>query len=119
MESVPSERRPRTVAVSSNVGSLPIVASNDDFDWLGELLCKGVDDGLVSEDSDDVVVVGEFSPEVKSRKRKLEDNGSDDECLVLDGDPEKLASVRGNEGNDGGSESDDLLVVGETGQVLS
>ncbi|KAM7496159.1 hypothetical protein LguiA_020573 [Lonicera macranthoides] len=37
----------------------------------------------------------------------------DDECVILDGDPDKPVDIK----NNGINESDDLLVVGENGQV--
>ncbi|KAI4378587.1 hypothetical protein MLD38_016047 [Melastoma candidum] len=118
MGSGPGENRPLDTGVGSKEGSLPlIVVSNNDLDWLGELLGQGVDCSLVSGDSSDVVVVGESCGPVESRKRKMGDSGSDDDCLVLDGDPEKLVSVPCNQGNGDESEVEDLVVVGETGQV--
>ncbi|KAI4341788.1 hypothetical protein MLD38_026471 [Melastoma candidum] len=134
MECDQADDRPPVVVVdiSSDEGSPPIVGSNDDFDWLGELLYEDAVKGLAAaqqqqeDDDDDVVVIGESCPLDKSRKRKLESSGDrdraaaddDDECLVLDGDPDKsIPAVEGNKGSDDGSDSEDLFVVGEKGQV--
>ncbi|KAM1212427.1 hypothetical protein ACFX2G_004056 [Malus domestica] len=84
----------------------------DNFDWVSELL-ESVDKGTDVDDSDDVVVISEINskPRQKSSKRTVADD--DDDCVVLDGDPDKPVSVV----EDSGSGSDELLVVGETGQV--
>ncbi|TQD87464.1 hypothetical protein C1H46_026976 [Malus baccata] len=84
----------------------------DNFDWVSELL-ESVDKVTDDDDSDDVVVISEVNskPRQKSSKRTVADD--DDDCVVLDGDPDKPVSVV----EDSGSGSDELLVVGETGQV--
>ncbi|CAA3024329.1 Hypothetical predicted protein [Olea europaea subsp. europaea] len=95
----------------------------EDHDWLSELLDE-VDRG--SDDSDDVVLVDEVV--VKPKKSRLKSSNSsemvncngcydddDDECVILDGDPDKPLAVENGKVDD--EDSDDLLVVGEKGQV--
>ncbi|KAM1349953.1 hypothetical protein PS2_003955 [Malus domestica] len=84
----------------------------DNFDCVSELL-ESVDKVTDDDDSDDVVLISEVNskPSQKSSKRTVADD--DDDCVVLDGDPDKPVSVV----EDSGSGSDELLVVGETGQV--
>ncbi|KAF7818485.1 uncharacterized protein G2W53_023940 [Senna tora] len=84
-----------------------------DYEWIREIL--GVSDKRL-DDSDEVVVVREVhQTERKSKSSKTAPAASDldDDCVVLDGDPEKqVTSV-----NESVTESDELLIVGETGQV--
>ena len=85
----------------------------DDYEWLSDLL-REVD--KVTDDSDDVVVVGEVNPTQKSKFSKStakEDDDDDDDCVVLDGDPDNAVPTV----NDSENGSDDLLIVGEKGQV--
>lgn len=94
------------------------------FDWVDELLDRAVARRVEVEESDDVFVVDKFSlPTVKKRRlnpeplglRKREDE-DDDECLVLEADPDKPV-LAAEDKNSGGDEEDDLLVVAEKGQV--
>lgn len=96
-------------------GRLPV-------DWVDELLDREV--GRRMEESDDVWVLDGFSfPVVKRRwtnpeplsLRKCE-NDDDDECLVLEVDPDKPVVVA-DEKVSGGFEEDDLFIVAEKGQV--
>ncbi|KAH7863017.1 hypothetical protein Vadar_012234 [Vaccinium darrowii] len=73
---------------------------DDDFDWVSEILEEAERKRI--DDSDDVVGVLNSS---------LDDD--DDDCVVLDGDPEEPHVIE----NNAGGESDDLLVVGEKGQI--
>ncbi|KAL2540704.1 Uncharacterized protein Adt_01682 [Abeliophyllum distichum] len=93
----------------------------EDHDWLSELLNE-VNSG--TDDSDDVVFVDEVV--VNPKKARLNSSNSsvktvnyngddDDECVILDGDPDKPVAVENSEVDD--EDSDDLLVVGEKGQV--
>lgn len=94
----------------------------DSFDWIADLVDRA--DGSV-EEVDDVVVVDEFTsaPPAKQKKnseslrpgRVAAGDESDDDCLVLDSDPDNPVSVVDKD--DGGDGSDDLLIVGEKGQV--
>ncbi|KAJ4728352.1 RPM1 interacting protein 13 [Melia azedarach] len=80
------------------------VAEGDDLSWLTKLLYDDV------EDSDEVVVVGE----TKSKSAKPTANSDDeDDCIVLDGDPDKPVAVD----EDQEAEGDDLVVVGQKGQI--
>ncbi|KAJ8749069.1 hypothetical protein K2173_013676 [Erythroxylum novogranatense] len=85
----------------------------DDLFWLRELL-ETVDPK--SDDSDDVVIVGEYNPpKPKSKPKSLKavNFSTDDDCVVLDRDPDiPVATV-----NDADSDGDDLLIVGQKGQV--
>uniref|UniRef100_A0A7N0T7D0 Uncharacterized protein n=1 Tax=Kalanchoe fedtschenkoi TaxID=63787 RepID=A0A7N0T7D0_KALFE len=93
--------------------------------WLCDQLFNDADD-----DSDDVVVVGEVFNSKQGVKRSsspVAENGNDDEnkvqegdegdddddCVILDGDPDKMVSVEDDQDNG----SDELVVVGEKGQV--
>lgn len=88
---------------------------SDDYDWITELLGEG-GDGRSKDDSDDVVVVGEVIMNPKQNLKALTNaNDDDDDCVVLEEDPDKPVEVE----NDRGDDSDDLLVVSEKGQVLS
>lgn len=88
----------------------------DGYDWISEFF------GRESEDSDDVELVGEVvlnpKPRPKSssvaEKQKDFDDDDDDECVILDGDPDKPVVIE----KDNASDSDDLLIVGEKGQVF-
>lgn len=96
-------------------------ACKSNYDFISKIL--GCVDHVVARQSDDLMVLDEFSsaPVIKERNSsstRLADpptGGSDDDCLVLESDPHKLVSVT-NEKADG-DESEELLVVGETGQV--
>ncbi|KAE9619406.1 hypothetical protein Lal_00047861 [Lupinus albus] len=93
-------------------------ATKTDFDWIKEFLDMSGDEN--SDDSDDVVIVGEKKPELKLKSLSTpapkvldDDSDDDDDCVVLDCDPEKgVTSV-----NEDSTGSDELLVVGEKGQI--
>lgn len=99
-------------------------SGEDDCDWIQELL-KEVDRQTNTEDSnesDDVVLVSEVvvSPKLKLKNcdaglKELDEEEDDDDCVVLDGDPDKPEAVENSQMVD---ESDELQVVAETGQVL-
>ena len=94
----------------------------DSFDWVDDLVDRT--DGRV-EEVDDVVVVDEFSSPPPPKQKKNSEllrpgtvaagDESDDDCLVLDSDPDHPVSVIDKD--DGEDGSDDLLIVGEKGQV--
>ncbi|MED6221852.1 hypothetical protein PIB30_058703 [Stylosanthes scabra] len=70
----------------------------------------------VEEESDqDHVVVNAPTPSVKG----MQDDNDDDDCVILDGDPERdvTTSMVEEEPTTAASESDELLLVGEKGQV--
>ncbi|KAE9463746.1 hypothetical protein C3L33_04285, partial [Rhododendron williamsianum] len=84
---------PLVVDISSDEGG-----DDDDCDWISELLEE------VERRGGD----GLLNPKERSTAE-----GLDDDCVVLDGDPEKVDVVEGN----ATGESDDLLVVGVKGQL--
>ncbi|CAH1431886.1 unnamed protein product [Lactuca virosa] len=108
-----------------------ITVGFDDNNWIAELLDEvnggdcgaGYHDG--SDDSDEVVLVSEVLPSRRPRKKPTSKSSSlielDDECVVLDHDPGKPKEVRNEDpiarSENGDDDSDDLLVVSETGQV--
>ncbi|URD79994.1 hypothetical protein MUK42_02178 [Musa troglodytarum] len=82
-------------------------------------------DGRRQEESDDVVIVDEFSASSAAKRPKKDsgllapDKGSgfdDDDCVVLDSDPDKPVSVVDDKGGEIGDRGDDLLIVAEKGQ---
>lgn len=81
------------------------------YDWISELMDSI--DNQNDDDSDDVVVIGEVNIKPKTKSSKPTVTDVDDDCVLLDGDPDKPVSVV----DDSGSNSDELLVVGEKGQV--
>lgn len=88
---------------------------DDDHDWLTELL-QTVDKEIAS--SDEVIVVGEYNPpkpKSKSKSSKPVKDVEDDDCVVLDGDPDEQVDVVDDTASDG----DDVLVVGQKGQVCN
>jgi hypothetical protein len=80
------------------------------FDWMSELF-----DGVDENNSDEVVVVREVN-NARRKSKSLDSTArdADDDCVVLDGDPDNQVSVE----NEVSSGSDELLVVGEKGQVI-
>ena len=72
-----------------------IADGGDDHDWLAELLDE-VNKGNFGDDTDEVVVVSEVSPSEKTgKKSKLKSSllDLDDDCVILDKDPEKPVEV--------------------------
>lgn len=105
------------------MGTEPVIfeiSSDEDEDWLSDLLDRVNEE---SDSFDDVVVVDEkvaCAPAIQKHKF-LPSNGmkgsgsdSDDDCLILDGDPDKPITAVDDTGNG----TDDLLIVGEKGQVF-
>ncbi|KAG6662860.1 uncharacterized protein LOC122305409 isoform X3 [Carya illinoinensis] len=93
--------------------SEPQGGEGDDFDWISKLL-DGADDKEPGDDSDDVVVLGEsINPNRKSKSSKSAAGDTDDDCVILEGDPENPVSVV----DDAVGGSDELHVVGEKGQI--
>lgn len=90
----------------------------DGYDWLSEFLERD------SEDSDEVELVGEVVLNPKPRPNKssgvvekpwVKDfDDDDDECVILDGDPDKPVVIE----KDTACDEDDLFIVGEKGQVF-
>lgn len=90
---------------------------SDDYDWITELLGEG--DERSKDDSDDVVVVREVITNPKQNLKSLPkpaviNDDDDDDCVVLEEDPDKPVQVENDRADD---DSDDLLVVGQKGQI--
>ncbi|KAE8701956.1 RPM1 interacting protein 13, putative isoform 2 [Hibiscus syriacus] len=89
-------------------------SKGDDYDWFSEVL-KTVNKGF--DDSDEVVLIGEVNLNKKSKSRNTSVrenvNVEDDDCIILEDDPETVVS----DVNDNHEDSDELLVVGQKGQV--
>ncbi|KAG8370846.1 hypothetical protein BUALT_Bualt13G0025800 [Buddleja alternifolia] len=92
----------------------------EDHNWLSEIL--GEVDRNKNDDSDEVEIVSEVFADSKKSKfesrkdsAKIVDDEGDD-CVVLDGDPEKpLVAVGSGRADD--DDSDDLEIIGEKGEV--
>ncbi|KAJ9543324.1 hypothetical protein OSB04_023031 [Centaurea solstitialis] len=106
-----------------------VADGGDDHNWLSELLDEvskeekkydgGGGGGGGGGDDDEVVVVSEVSPAKKS-KSKSKSCGVidlDDDCVVLDDDPDKPVEVRNSDRSNVDDDSDDICVVSEKGQV--
>ncbi|XP_062079544.1 uncharacterized protein LOC133783997 [Humulus lupulus] len=81
----------------------------DDYDWLAKFFETG--DKGSDNDSDDVVVVSETKPKSRSKSSKPTVRDADDDCVILDSDPDKPIV------DDAGSDSDELSIVGEKGPI--
>lgn len=106
------------------------LSSDEDVGW-GQNLGDGdrVEDcgwiqDFFNDDSDDVVVVSEVVVKPKDKKLKNYNNGyvkdfvdDDNDCVILDADPDKAVKGQMIQNDAGQSDSDELVVVGETGQV--
>ncbi|GER24977.1 28 kDa ribonucleoprotein [Striga asiatica] len=105
----------------------------DDCEWLSEILCE-VGGNNKGDDSDDIVLIGETfqNPTKKSRWDPLRPCGKfaggaddDDDCVVLEGDPDKPVAVtapaqtaNGVKGvGDDDVDGDDVEIVAEKGEV--
>ncbi|KAL3531177.1 hypothetical protein ACH5RR_010499 [Cinchona calisaya] len=85
--------------------------------------CGGGGGGGQDDSDDDVMVVDEIiaKPKLKVTKSLVKSVNNvevfdDDECVILDGDPDKSVQVKNDRG-EGGDDSDELLVISEKGQV--
>lgn len=92
----------------------PKFSGSDDYEWLQMLLQE--EDMMKTESpafgfSDEVVLVKQVK--AKSKNSDMVD-ADDDDCVILDGDPDKAVSL-----DDGAADgvSDDVHIVGEKGQV--
>lgn len=92
--------------------SEPQGGGGDDFDWISEFL-NGADDKEPGDDSDEVFVVDITNTIRKSNSSKSTVGDTDDDCLVLEGDPNNTLAVV----DDAVGGSDELHIVGEKGQV--
>lgn len=86
--------------------------SSTDYEWM-----KGINGFLEMghEEEGEVALLGKAEHESKILKEGG-DGDDDDDCVILEGDPEKLATSVNDSAT--GSDSDELFVVGEKGQVL-
>ncbi|XP_042490354.1 uncharacterized protein LOC122070296 [Macadamia integrifolia] len=85
--------------------------SDDNLDWISELLDP---DGGETEDSDDVVFMGEIQiSKPTDRVKPVSGDVFDDDCTILETDPDNPVAVE----NDSADGSDELLIVGEKGQL--
>ncbi|KAL5223886.1 hypothetical protein ABZP36_010525 [Zizania latifolia] len=67
---------------------------------------------------DDLEVMGELSaPAVPQNKTKPAGDEEDDDCVVLDGDPDDVVTVVEEKGREGDGSSDELQIVAEKGPV--
>lgn len=93
-------------------------SKNTDLEWIEELLFNSGNESDSDGDSDVVFLHENKPPELKSKSStlpvKVVDDGDDDDCLVLEGDPENCVTSVDDEDATG---SDELVVVGEKGQV--
>ncbi|XP_065873507.1 RPM1 interacting protein 13 isoform X2 [Euphorbia lathyris] len=93
---------------------------DDDHEWLTELL-QTVGRETADSDGDDVVVLSEYVPpkpksKSKSKPSRVVKDLDDDDCVVLEGDPDKAVNVADDAADDA-DDADDVLVVGQTGQI--
>ncbi|KAF5726984.1 hypothetical protein HS088_TW22G00670 [Tripterygium wilfordii] len=93
-----------------------IKCGDDDYMWLKKIL-EAV--GKKTDESDEVFVLGEYNPKSQSQSQtvkaaNIEDD--DDDCIVLDGDPDKISRA-GEEVNQCDGDSDEVIVIGEKGQI--
>ncbi|KAL2488036.1 uncharacterized protein Fot_41417 [Forsythia ovata] len=89
----------------------------EDNDWLSKLLDE-VERNV--NDSDDAVFVRDSISKPKesnlpSKPKTKNADCEDADCVILDGDPDKLLAVE--DGRVNNDDSDDLVVIGEKGQV--
>nr|XP_043622027.1 uncharacterized protein LOC122593659 isoform X2 [Erigeron canadensis] len=109
--------------------------TDDDHNWIADILNEvnqndcGFDDN--DNDSDEVVVVSEVLPSKKKKNLSVKSSSLvdfDDDCMVLDHDPDKPLESRNDSTKNRDKESekvvdendddeDDLVVVSEKGQV--
>lgn len=115
------------------------LGSIDPVGWTADLF--DVDDDATGEDFDDLMVMSEISaPPVLQQTARPDDlvfmselsktalqkkanaNGvcdeDDDDCVVLDGDPDKAVTVADEEGSVRDGSSDELQIVAEKGPVF-
>jgi hypothetical protein len=108
------------VEISSDEEDVPMARKPID-DWLGKLLNDEADEINV-DDFSDLMVMGELSaPPVPPQKMAKPGGCADDDdedCVVLDGDPDKAITVREEKGDGGDSSSDELQIVGGKGPVF-
>ncbi|CAL4917086.1 unnamed protein product [Urochloa decumbens] len=111
----------------------------DPVEWTADLF--DVDDDATGDDLDDLMIMSEISaPPLLQRTAKPDDlvvmselpslpmpqkkanadvgcDGDDDDCVVLDGDPDKAVTVADEEGSAGDGSGDELQIVAEKGEI--
>ncbi|XP_062205362.1 RPM1 interacting protein 13-like [Phragmites australis] len=111
----------------------------DPLGWASDLF--DVDDDAIGDDFDDLMIMSELSsPPVLQKTTKPDDllimsewssplvlqnktkpdggrDEDDDDCVVLDGDPDKVVTVAEEDGSEGDGSSDELQIVAEKGQI--
>ncbi|KAL6660311.1 hypothetical protein ACP70R_002433 [Stipagrostis hirtigluma subsp. patula] len=107
-------------------------SSEDALDWASKLLAEdcdavgeGLDDsGAIQEllaslmDATEVVVDGkERLVDGKRSVRDADDDGDDDDCVILDGDPDRVVAVAKQEGSRRDASEDELQIVAEKGEL--
>lgn len=103
------------VEISSDEEDVPMPRKPLDG-WVGKLLSE---DEPNVDDFCDLMVMGEFSPHKKANPGGGDASGEDDDdCVVLDGDPDKAVTIGEDKGSVGDSSSDELQIVGEKGPVF-
>ncbi|KAK9069011.1 hypothetical protein SSX86_013127 [Deinandra increscens subsp. villosa] len=114
---------------NDHVRGVPDDGDGDDCNWFAELFGEAKEN--YGDDSEAVVVVSESEKPVKNSnsksksklklKVKLKSKSSvvdvDDDCVVLDKDPNAPVQVRNDDSGNGDDDSDEIVVVGEKGQV--
>ncbi|CAM0956870.1 unnamed protein product [Alopecurus aequalis] len=106
------------VEISSDEEDVPMARKPLD-DWLGKFFSDDVDEAN-GDDFSDLMVMGELStPPVPPQKMAKPDacDEDDDDCVVLDGDPDKVITLGDEKRGMGDSSSDELQIVGEKGPV--
>ncbi|KAK1426749.1 hypothetical protein QVD17_15428 [Tagetes erecta] len=99
----------------------PVSDGGDDYNWFAELFGE-VNKESDGGDDDEVVVVVSDQKDVKKMKVKSVVAELDDDCVVLDGDPNELVEVKSDklandDDDDDDDDGDEIVVVGEKGQV--
>ena len=95
--------------ISSDEEESGVTEPKGDYGWINAFLGITGEEQPDHDSDDEVVVLGEVKARSKSSKPMVRD--LDDDCVVLDGDPDKPVV------DDSVSDSDEVLVVGEKGPV--
>uniref|UniRef100_A0A0D9XKE7 RPM1 interacting protein 13 n=1 Tax=Leersia perrieri TaxID=77586 RepID=A0A0D9XKE7_9ORYZ len=110
------------VDISSDEEGFPVTKKLpppvDSLEWLAELLGQE-EERAISDEFDDLEVMGELSAPPVAQKKSKPDcvEEDDDDCVVLDGDPDDVVAVAEEKGSEGDGSSDELQIVAEKGPV--
>ncbi|KAL5231824.1 hypothetical protein ABZP36_030600 [Zizania latifolia] len=102
------------VEISSDEEDFPVTKKVpvDSFGW--------ITDFLQDDDIDDLEVMGELpAPTAPHKKSKPAGDEEDDDCVVLDGNPDDVVTVVEEKGSEGDGNSDELQIVAEKGPVFA